>query len=215
MYSAMTLDDGLAGIEAGIGVLEDDLEVLPELPQLPAAQLHDVAAVVEDLAGGGLDEPDDGAAQGGLAAAGLAHDAHGLLGVDLEVDAVHGVEPGAALELEVLLEVVDLDQGSPGVDGAHGLLPVKVAEDGVGPVGRPFRMLQPADVHAMRAALLEGAALGQGRGVGHQARDGREAGGPRGEVRDGAEEPFRIGMVPLAEEDVLHGARFHDLARHT
>ena len=117
------LQHGLAGVEAGVGILEDDLEILAQLPHLPAAHLHDVPAVVEDLAGGGLDEPDDGTAQGGLAAAGLAHHAHRLLGVDLEVDAVHGVQLGAAVELEELAQVAELDEGGPGVDGAHGFSP--------------------------------------------------------------------------------------------
>ena len=74
--------------------------------------LVDGLTVVEDGAGGGLMEPQDGAAQGGLAAAGLAHQAQGLAPLDEEGHVLHGLDAGAlhALDGEVFGQVVHLDQ---------------------------------------------------------------------------------------------------------
>ena len=44
--------------------------------------------------------------QGGLAAAGLAHDAQGFAGLDAERDSVHGVERALA-GLEIFFQVFD------------------------------------------------------------------------------------------------------------
>ena len=54
-------------IEAGVGVLEDDLHVAAELSELLAADRGDVLALEEDLARGDADAPEDGASGGRLA----------------------------------------------------------------------------------------------------------------------------------------------------
>ena len=104
------LDDGLTGVQAGVGVLEDDLELLTHLLHLAGVVLGDVLPVVEDLAGGRLDKPQNGAAQGAFSAAGLAHHADGLTGIDLHVDTVHRVEVGLVAHLEVLFQVYRFQQ---------------------------------------------------------------------------------------------------------
>ena len=59
---------------------------------------------------GGLDEPHGRPPEGGLAAAGFAHEPQGFAGPDFEIDPVHrlhplpGPEERRALELEVLFE---------------------------------------------------------------------------------------------------------------
>ena len=75
---------------------------------------------VQDGAGGGLMEAEDGAPQGGLAAAGLAHQPQGLPLVDGKGHVLHRLYAGALLALdgEILGQVVHLDEdilihGSP------------------------------------------------------------------------------------------------------
>jgi hypothetical protein len=109
---------GHARVERAVGVLEDDLHVAPHAAQGLALELEDGLAVEADLAGGGLEQPEDRAPGGGLAAAGLAHQAEGLAAVDGEGDVVHGAHVAddareeAALDGEVLLEAVHLDEGA-------------------------------------------------------------------------------------------------------
>ena len=69
-----------------------------ERPQLGNAKLRDVAAVEDDLAGGGFDQPDDAAPKRGLAAAGFADDAQRFAILDRErhaVDGPHGLAAAA------------------------------------------------------------------------------------------------------------------------
>ena len=106
------LDDGLAGVNAGVGVLEDDLQILAQGTELPLADLGDILALVDDLSGGGLHQAEDASAQGGLAAAGFAHYADGLALLDIQVDAIHRMEGGTAVELEIGFQILQLDQGS-------------------------------------------------------------------------------------------------------
>ena len=69
------LDHRLSGVDAGIGILEDDLHFLAVGVHFPSAELGDILAVVQDLAAGRLDQFQDRAAQRGLSAAGFAHHA--------------------------------------------------------------------------------------------------------------------------------------------
>ena len=86
----------------------------------PPSQLGQVLAVEDDLAGGRLVELQDRAAGRGLAAAGLADETEGLALLDLEGDAVDGLD-GADLALEddalgqreVHHQVVDFSRASP------------------------------------------------------------------------------------------------------
>ena len=70
--------DVLAGIQRRIRVLEDDLHLLACLAQSFALEVGHVLSVQQDGARGRLVQVDDGAAQRGLAAAGLADNAQRL-----------------------------------------------------------------------------------------------------------------------------------------
>jgi len=98
------LGDG-HGVEEGAG-LEEDAEAFADLVHLALADAGDVLAEEFDGAFLGLDGADHAAEEGALAAAGAAHDDHGLAGVDVEGDAV---EDGAAVE--ALDEISDRDDG--------------------------------------------------------------------------------------------------------
>jgi hypothetical protein len=63
--------DVLPRVQAAQRVLEDHLHPPAHRAQRLALERGDVDAVEEHLPGGGLDQPQDGAAQGGLAAPGL------------------------------------------------------------------------------------------------------------------------------------------------
>src|SRR5688572_978835 len=67
--------DGHARIQAAHRVLEDDLHVPAELAEFLPAVGEEVLAAVADLAAGRGDQAEDRAADGGLAAAGLADEA--------------------------------------------------------------------------------------------------------------------------------------------
>jgi hypothetical protein len=113
------------GIQRGIRILEDDLQLAAQGAQRRAGGCAHVLAAIDDLARVGLDQPQDRPARRRLAAAGLADDAEGLARADLEADAVdraHGHGGGArqaAAGGEVLAQA------------AHG-------EDGVGHSPRSF-----------------------------------------------------------------------------
>src|SRR5207247_9322950 len=82
------LPDGLAWVQRGERVLEDDGQ-LPAHPAEPGARhVEEVLALEDDVALVRLDEPEDRAAQRGLAAAGLAHQPQRLALADGEVHAV-------------------------------------------------------------------------------------------------------------------------------
>ena len=76
----------------------------------------EVHTVKGDGTAGGLDEPQDAPSGGGLAAAGLTHQAEGLLFMDLEghvlhrVDIAHRLADDAALDGEIGLEVLHIQQ---------------------------------------------------------------------------------------------------------
>ena len=97
---------GVAGIQGGIGILENDLHPFPNLPKLPSLQIGDILPVQQDLSVGGVVEPDHGSAQGGLAAAGFAHHAHGLALLDPHGDIVHRVVDACG-HVEVFLQISD------------------------------------------------------------------------------------------------------------
>ena len=103
--------DRHARVQRGVRILEDHLR--------PAAVLlhgflRDRLAVENDLAGGGLVQVQQRAANGRLAAAGLADKAQRLALLDGEGHVVHGLEhrglEEAGGDREILLEVSDLNQ---------------------------------------------------------------------------------------------------------
>ena len=110
------LGDGQTGRQAGIGVLEDDLDIGTVLPQFGLAQTEDLGAVEVDFAIGLFLQAQDGLADGGLAAAGLADQTHGGTTLDLERDAVNGLHMAdgllkeAGLDGEILFQILDNQQ---------------------------------------------------------------------------------------------------------
>src|SRR5262249_31646675 len=114
----------LAWVQARVRVLEDDLHLLPQRPQLATPELRDRAAAVPDVAGRRLEQADDRAAERGLAAPRLADEAEGLSLANGERDVVDRMDPrNLAAEQtlpdrEILLEALDLDERRVAV-GAH------------------------------------------------------------------------------------------------
>ena len=106
---------GKPGRKAGKRVLEDDLHLRPDVPQLFAAQIIYFLAVEEHLSSGlFIIKSEDGPASGGFSAAGLADQAHGGTAFEVKGHAVHRLDPAghmgdhAALDGEVLFQTVDL-----------------------------------------------------------------------------------------------------------
>ncbi len=111
------LADAHARVEAGVRVLEDDLDVAPGRLQLARVEVEERLALEADLAVGRRDQPQDDLAERRLAAAGLAHEAERLTFGDVEADPVDGANRAeladaeqAAADVEVLDEVLDLEQ---------------------------------------------------------------------------------------------------------
>ena len=103
-------------VERGVRVLQHDLDVAPQPAQLAWLEARHLAAEQLDRALGRGLQAHQQPAEGRLAAAGLAHDAEGLALVELERDAVDGLDVAdGALEddplgeREVLLDVADLE----------------------------------------------------------------------------------------------------------
>ena len=98
------LGDGViyrhTGVEGGVGVLEDHLHLGAEPAERIALHVGDVRAVEADGAAGGLIQPENGAGQGGLAAARLAHQTQVFPLEELEGHVVDGLEVALFLPLE-------------------------------------------------------------------------------------------------------------------
>ena len=101
--------------ERGERILEDDLHLRAQGAHLLGGEVVDLLTVEEDLTGGlGVIQAEDGAARGGLTAAGLADETHRRAALQVEGDAVDGLDVAdrvgdhAAFDGEVLLQVVDL-----------------------------------------------------------------------------------------------------------
>ena len=125
---AHVLQEVHAGVERGIGILEDHLHVLAQVLHLRRGQFGDVEVVL--LA---APEPDftvrhvvgahDDAARRGLATAAFADQAQGLAGPDVEADPVNGLDVAdrlgqeAALDGKVFPEVLDVQQHLLGTSG--------------------------------------------------------------------------------------------------
>ena len=98
-------------VERGVRVLEHHLHVVAGGPALRPAHRAQRGAAQPHLALGGLLQPDDHPAQGGLAAARLAHDAQRAARGDLQADAGHRLDrrarPGQQAAGPVVLGHVD------------------------------------------------------------------------------------------------------------
>ena len=120
-------------VESGVRVLEHHLDVAPERAKPTSAQLREVLALERDRSLGRLDQPEQRAAQGGLAAAALADEPHDLPALQRQVDAVDGLDrAGVAAD-----QAVERPAAQAVVHGE-----VADVDDEVGPGGRPGRRLR-------------------------------------------------------------------------
>src|SRR6266540_3120073 len=94
------VEDAHAGVEARVGVLEDQLHAASQVPQRLAGDIGDVLALEANGPGSGLQPAQHGASRGGLARSRLAHQPEGLTPADLERDVVHGVDEQLVLSPE-------------------------------------------------------------------------------------------------------------------
>ena len=100
-----------AGVQGGHGVLEDHLHLSAQGAVLAVVQLAaDILPVKGDLACGGVVQPDDAAADGGLARAGLAHQTVRFTGINFKADIVHSLDGKVFVYLEILLQALDFQQ---------------------------------------------------------------------------------------------------------
>ena len=103
------LADGLARVQGREGILEDDLDILAQLAQLFLVQRGDVLAFEVYAAGSGLNQAENGASGGGLAAAGLTDDAQRLASFQSKGDVVNRMQLTTGY-VEVLFEVLNIQQ---------------------------------------------------------------------------------------------------------
>ena len=108
-------------IQRSIRVLEDQLHAAAHELEVLSLERQDVLTVHRHGPGGGPLEPQDGPAEGRLAATGLAHHAERLAAIDAQRDIVYRVDVAdmaaedATPDRVVGPQVVDLEQGCAGV----------------------------------------------------------------------------------------------------
>jgi len=200
------LPEGHAGVEGGVGVLEDELHIAPVGLEVLAAQPAYVGPREADPAGGGLQEPVDAPPGGRLAAARLPHQAQGLPLVHGEGDPVYGFDRLAqAGEEHPLIHREVLDQPFHLQEGGHlpphlraGPCPghpVLIAGDEGGVPGEQASgEMALLDVHQRR----HGPATGRS-GVGAAGTEGasRRQVNQAGRLPlDGAQRPLVVHVVP-------------------
>ena len=101
--------NGHARVERGVGVLEDDLHAAAQVAHGGGGGGRKGLALEDDNAGGGFDQAQQYAGDGGLAAAGFADQAERFAGLDGERHIVH--DAGDAVAARVLLnEAAGLDE---------------------------------------------------------------------------------------------------------
>ena len=103
------LGDAHAGIQRGVRILEDHLDLVAVAAELSAGQRHNVGAVKQDLPAGGLLQFHDQLSQRGLATTGLAHDAQGRAFFNLQVDIVHRMQFSVG-DIKVFFQVFGFQQ---------------------------------------------------------------------------------------------------------
>ncbi|EGJ74926.1 putative peptide ABC transporter ATP-binding protein [Streptomyces sp. Tu6071] len=177
------------GVERGVRVLEDHLDVAAHRLQGAAGELRDVLALVADRAARGLLQVDEHLGDGRLAAAGLADDAEGLAAPQVEVDTVDGLH-GAdlALEDDALGEREVLGEAPHFEDRLAGRVGVLLVRLGHEPCGlAPLAPGLPAA--AVLIAMHRGSPSSSGRRWPWSARPrraaGRRAGSARGRAGSG------------------------------
>jgi hypothetical protein len=113
--------DAEAGIEGVVGILKNHLNHFSVGAEVGTSEGTDGLALVGNGAGGGIDEADDGAAEGGLTRTALPDEAEGATLFDGEGNIVEGFDH-AGLTLEesrfdgkVNGEIGDLEKGRHGI----------------------------------------------------------------------------------------------------
>ncbi len=105
--------DGHAGVQGRVGILEDHGGLLAEF--LQGFLGIDFLPVIDDLTGCGLIQMQNRAADGRLAAAGLADQTQGFAAADREGNIVHRLErlgaEKAQVDIEILFEAFDFQKG--------------------------------------------------------------------------------------------------------
>src|SRR6185437_9431681 len=110
------LADRHAGVERGVGILEDDLRLAPEATQLVRIEGQQVAPVEANASRIWLDQPQHQPAHGRLAAAGLADQPQRLAALDRKANAIDRADvSGRCAEQraagdEMLFQALDLEQ---------------------------------------------------------------------------------------------------------
>src|SRR5262249_8343511 len=79
--------DAMARVERALRVLEHELHALSQRTQLALGEMRDVSALEDEAAARRLVEPEQRAAERGLAGAALAHDPQGFAAIEAKVDA--------------------------------------------------------------------------------------------------------------------------------
>ena len=149
-------------------VLEDDLHLAAQPPQLARGDAEEVGRVEVDAARGRLVEPEQQARERGLARAGLAHEPDRLAAVEHERDVVDRLDDAPRTrpaEAEVPTEVVDDDESSPSRADSVREAVASVALTAAPRTGVALRHLVPDDDRRRRlhgADLLRAQAGGRG-----------------------------------------------------
>ena len=139
--------DAMPRVERRERVLEDHLHPPAQRPQLAVAHVRDVLAVEHDAPVRRPVEAQDRPADRRLPAAGLADEAERLAAADRQRHVVDGahvadvpIEDEAALDREVELQPVELDERARPVPGGHAFSATRtqfarVSRNGYGPAG--------------------------------------------------------------------------------
>src|SRR5215469_3158247 len=112
------LPDGHARIEGGIGVLEDELRVAAQRPELTLLEGRDIATVETDASRCWFDQPQHQPAERRFTAAGFAYERECFADLERKAHFIHGghdcgrtAENRAASD-ELAADILDLEQGA-------------------------------------------------------------------------------------------------------
>ena len=101
------LPDRHTAVQARIGVLEDHLDLWPNLLHFPLGKSRNIFSLKKDLPGCGRFQAEKRPSQRGFSAAGLSHHAHRLSLRDTEIHIVHRMEKSRRC-VEIFFQVSDL-----------------------------------------------------------------------------------------------------------
>ena len=190
--------DGHARIERGVGVLEDDLHVAAAAgASRPCRARRRSSPIEAALARGRLDQPQQQARQGRLAAAGFADDAQRLAGGQRQAHIVDGADRALAVARRRIDPWTGPRASSSvrhgmGIPAARQLAPSAQRTSG-GPSAR-----QRSSARGQRPAKLQPAPRSAGRR--HEAGNGRQAARRvPGAARRGREQAGGVGMARAGE----------------